>query len=456
MIRKEEEEKDEWVDSPRAMGTDEKEEEQTQKEAISRLNLRKESEIDETCEKIEKDIHFCYRISCNALLSTKKGSTEEIQLKFATTAEIFQPAIEEKELENNCPKQCIIYLNVFRHKKCPKPTGKHAKEWSEIPIIISRFQYQEGCQLIRISGDVAINWDVVHEIVKPGNELWGILNQKILIQVQNLLESTWNVIFLKLKNRSRNPLHYYMLDRESYTVKEGYKDAKNSRVVPDSVKVCDLDHNDNQNEEGEHTSQEDKPTSKHNSMPDSSNGDPLNKQVDLEFNDIADVTDNNQENGANATELPNKPHADRCIREGDHRISTDISHKDSSDEEATREEESFGTSNFIKKLDSPGTAGKKIGIKSQKLFEDTIEINLHVPFDITDLNNEVEVLLSQNILKVNYLNQFKSISTLSITLDRHCDPSKSSVKFNRRSGELKVRAALTLDYEIDFEDCSLD
>jgi len=55
--------------------------------------------------------------------------------------------------------------------------------------------------------------------------------------VQHLLETSWNLVCTKFRDRAKDPLHFYQVDRHSFTVKQGYKDCKNSRVVPARIKV---------------------------------------------------------------------------------------------------------------------------------------------------------------------------------------------------------------------------
>lgn len=77
-------------------------------------------------------------------------------------------------------------------------------------------------------------------VIRPRDEFWAILDQKVIIKVQQMLETTWNLVAHKFSNRSRDPLYFYQADRQSYLIKQGYKDCKNSRMVPAVIKVIDI------------------------------------------------------------------------------------------------------------------------------------------------------------------------------------------------------------------------
>ena len=194
---------------------------------------------DPTFDRVDPNYHFCYRISCRAVLTSRKQPALEVKLRDEGTPQLKQDPIDEKELSRAFPKKCILYINVFRHSRTPAPAGSDPSKWNEIPFIFDSFNHHGGDLLIKISGSVCISSRVMAAVVRPRDEFWAILNQKVIIKVQQMLETTWNLVAHKFINRSRDPMHFYQADRQSYLIKQGYKDCKNSRMVPAVIKVID-------------------------------------------------------------------------------------------------------------------------------------------------------------------------------------------------------------------------
>lgn len=232
-------ESDSWDQSPDLLSEHELEAQGSQRKMAGDKKVLQIGTADPTFSKVDPDYHFCYRLSCKALLSSRKKESATVRLRVEDPDQLRQPPLELHELHTAFPRRCQLYLNVFRHNRTPAPTGVDPNEWKSVPVVFGAFDHHGGDLRLKISGCVCVNSQVIAAVARPGDEKWAVFNQTLLIEAQRMLETSWNLVVLRFRDKSRDPLHFYLVDRQSFAIKEGYKDCRNSRVVPTTVKVVD-------------------------------------------------------------------------------------------------------------------------------------------------------------------------------------------------------------------------
>lgn len=194
--------------------------------------------FDSSISLVNEEYNFCYRISTHGSLIERTDESLKTTKPKSSSTLLFQEHLREEEVLRIFPSRCIIYVNVFRHPRSPKPIGTSPESWTEIPIALSGFDHHQGSKVVKISAIVCLNNTVIENVVKPKSEMWAILNQQILIQLQKKLDTTWNIVYHHFKDRAREPFFFYEVDRQMYTIRVGYKDSQNSRKIPHEIKTA--------------------------------------------------------------------------------------------------------------------------------------------------------------------------------------------------------------------------